>query len=62
VLNNHLVSGTSVKTAIEDRIAVTLATFTRAPAAAARVAPPAPPAVPEVPDGLECSWVKPNLC
>lgn len=63
LLNNYLVSGTSVKNGIEDRIAVTLAGFTRDGAAAtARVAPPAAPEVAEVPDGLECSWVKPNLC
>ncbi len=60
LLNNYLVSGTSVKTGIEDRIAVTLATFTRTPSR--RAATPAPPVVPEVPDGFECSWVKPNLC
>jgi D-alanyl-D-alanine carboxypeptidase/D-alanyl-D-alanine-endopeptidase (penicillin-binding protein 4) len=63
LLNNYLVSGTSVKTGIEDRIAVALAGFTRASAPATlRVAPPAEQKVPEVPDGLECSWVKPNLC
>ncbi len=62
LLNNYLVSGTSVKTGIEDRIAVTLATFTRAPSAA-RVAPPRESVVPsDVPDGLECSWVKPDRC
>ncbi|HZM82868.1 MAG TPA: D-alanyl-D-alanine carboxypeptidase/D-alanyl-D-alanine-endopeptidase [Candidatus Limnocylindrales bacterium] len=64
LLNNYLVSGTSVKTGIEDRIAVALASFTRtAPATVGlRIAPPAEQTVPEVPDGLECSWVKPNLC
>jgi len=62
LLNNYLVSGTSVKTGIEDRIAVALASFTRAPTVSARVAPPAVTDVPEVPDGLECSWVKPIAC
>jgi D-alanyl-D-alanine carboxypeptidase/D-alanyl-D-alanine-endopeptidase (penicillin-binding protein 4) len=62
ILNNYLVSGTSVKTGIEDRIAVTLATFTRTATTAARVAPPAESQVPEVRDGIECSWVKPDRC
>jgi D-alanyl-D-alanine carboxypeptidase/D-alanyl-D-alanine-endopeptidase (penicillin-binding protein 4) len=63
LLNNYLVSGTSVKTGIEDRIAVALAGFSRTAApATSRLAPPAEQRVPEVPDGLECSWVKPNLC
>lgn len=63
LLNNYLVSGTSVKTGIEDRIAVALASFSRAAAPATlRIAPPAEQKVSEVPDGLECSWVKPNLC
>lgn len=59
LLNNYLAS--SVKD-IEDRIAVALATFTRSAGVAARSGVPAVPQAPAAPDGLECSWVKPNVC
>jgi D-alanyl-D-alanine carboxypeptidase/D-alanyl-D-alanine-endopeptidase (penicillin-binding protein 4) len=60
VLNNYLAS--SVKS-IEDQIAITLASYTESAAAAsAKVVPPVAPQAPPAPDGLECSWVKPNVC
>ncbi|MER7457570.1 D-alanyl-D-alanine carboxypeptidase/D-alanyl-D-alanine-endopeptidase [Micromonospora sp. NPDC126480] len=58
LLNNYLAS--SVK-ALEDQIAVALASYTEKDGAAARVAPrtlPNPPG----PEDRECSWVKPIAC
>lgn len=58
ILLNNYISG-SVKS-LEDRIAIALASFSRD--AAGISARSVIPEVPEVPEGLECSWVKPNLC
>ncbi|SCG43673.1 D-alanyl-D-alanine carboxypeptidase/D-alanyl-D-alanine endopeptidase [Micromonospora halophytica] len=59
VLNNYLAS--SVK-ALEDQIAIALASYTEKSGTTARVAPPTAPQTPRVPEGRECSWVKPIVC
>ena len=59
VFNNYLTS--SVK-ALEDQIAIALASYREADGRSTRATPPVAPESPRVPEGRECSWVKPIVC
>lgn len=58
VFNNHLAAVTS----LQDQITVALAGYSRTAAGTTARTAQLVPEAPEVPDGLECSWVKPDVC